>query len=246
MKINTPSKKAKKALIGLYGPPGVGKSTLASTAKNPVFIDVEDAIHQIKVAKTDLIRTSQDLKEAIAICAKSDHDTIVLDTLDSFEDILIKEICKERSWQSLSDAGYGKGYATLKQKWLEIFPYIHKSINNYNKTFILVGHDTLKRIDDPVSGSFDKIVLKLNHHISGLFFQYCDCFFYMRLDETTTTDKNGVAKILSDGSRVLLTQSSPSYMAKNRYDFPSLIRVNSKDEKIMEAIQSKIEIGVNE
>ena len=247
MQLNPPSKKAKKALIGIYGPPGVGKSTLASTAINPVFIDVEDAIHQIKVAKTDLVKSSQDLKDAIAICAKSDHKTIVLDTLDSFEDILIKEICTEHGWQSLADGGYGKGYATLKQRWLEFFPYIQKCIKEYDKTFILVGHDTLKRIDDPLNESYDRVVLKLNHHVAGLFFQYCDCFFYMRLDETVTSNNDGVKKVVSDGSRVLLTSPNPQYMAKNRYDLPKTIRIGEKSSKIMEYIQTKIsKSGENE
>jgi hypothetical protein len=216
----------KTPLIGLYGASGVGKSTLASGAISPVFIDVENGLSQIAVPRVP-IKTSVELMQAIAICAKSrDHKTIVIDTVDAIEDILSGELCKANSWTSLADAGYGKGYAALKQKWLELLPLFLKCANEYKKTVILIGHDSFRRVDDPLNESYDKVVLKLNQHVAGLLFQYSDAFLYMRMDETITKDKNGNNKILSDGSRKILTSSTPACMAKNRYNLPTEMSVS--------------------
>ena len=35
----------------IYGPPGIGKSTLASLAPKPIFIDVENGLRRLKVEK---------------------------------------------------------------------------------------------------------------------------------------------------------------------------------------------------
>lgn len=77
---------APKVLI--YGTAGVGKSTLASKFKNPLFIDIEGGLNYFDVARTPVIKTAEEFDRIIVELAKAakdgkkEFDTIVVDSVD--------------------------------------------------------------------------------------------------------------------------------------------------------------------
>lgn len=67
----------------IYGDPGIGKTTLANTAPNPLLLDFDRGLHRSSHRKnavqfdswSDVVASAQDLSKLIA-----QHDTIIIDT----------------------------------------------------------------------------------------------------------------------------------------------------------------------
>jgi len=80
-----------------YGPPGIGKTTLASTAPKPLFLDLERGTMSIMDKDIDMVEctTIDDVKEAIQHAINNDYKSIIIDSLTRYSEILMEEICKE-------------------------------------------------------------------------------------------------------------------------------------------------------
>ena len=69
--------------VVIYGPEGVGKSTLAGQTPEPVFLDTEGGTHHLDVARLDAAATWEEITATVTQLAKADHPfkTLVIDTL---------------------------------------------------------------------------------------------------------------------------------------------------------------------
>jgi len=78
-----------KAII--YGDNGIGKTTFAASAKNPIIVDLEGNCNHIEAPK-QRITSLDELEELLNALMAQDHDykTLVIDSLDSLE-VLISE-----------------------------------------------------------------------------------------------------------------------------------------------------------
>ena len=78
---------ARPQKVVLYGPEGVGKSTLAGQTPEPVFLDTEGGTHHLDVARFDAMATWEEITAAIGQLAKAEHPfkTLVIDTADWLE-----------------------------------------------------------------------------------------------------------------------------------------------------------------
>ena len=60
--------------VMLYGVEGIGKTTFAAGAPNPIFILTEDGLGSLKVDHFPLARSSSDVMEAIGTLYSEKHD----------------------------------------------------------------------------------------------------------------------------------------------------------------------------
>ena len=107
-------------LAVLYGVPGIGKSTLAALAPDPLFLDLEGGLTRVECARSPRINSWPELVEALRFAHGSEYQTVVLDTVDGLEDIIRRHVCEANNWKSIEAPGYGKGYAVMQEKFLEL------------------------------------------------------------------------------------------------------------------------------
>ena len=95
----------------LYGPAGVGKTTFASTAPAPIFIQTEDGADVVGAARFPLSKSYEDVEQAIGTLANEAHDytTVVVDSLDWLEQLIWKRVCDVHKISSIEDLVYCKG-----------------------------------------------------------------------------------------------------------------------------------------
>src|SRR5574344_1595319 len=92
-------KQTTKVRAVIYGPEGIGKSTMASQFPTPIFVDIEGGTHALDVARVQSPKSwaalMQLLEEFAAGRGPVGFRTLVIDTADWTEKMLKESICAE-------------------------------------------------------------------------------------------------------------------------------------------------------
>ena len=112
------SRKPKAVKFVFYGPEGIGKSTLASMLPWPIFIDTEGSTDHMNVPRYPRPRSWDSLLEMVDDAAQMGGiKTLIIDTADWAERLCAESLCAAKGWKGIEDAGYGKGYVYLREKF---------------------------------------------------------------------------------------------------------------------------------
>ncbi len=99
----------------LYGPGGIGKTTLASLAPSPVFIDLEEGSYALDVERVKGIESWADLRHCLQSDLLDGYQTVVIDSATHAQEMAIAHTLatvktdKGRVAHSLEDYNWGKG-----------------------------------------------------------------------------------------------------------------------------------------
>lgn len=210
----------------LYGAEGCGKTTFASQAPNPIYMCAEDGTAQLDVARLPEPQDWSDIMAIFEALSNEPHDyqTLVIDTLDWLEPLIWREVCKRGKKSSIEDFGFGKGYIAAVDLWREFILQCIALSSKRNMHLIALGHSVVRRVEDPVTGTYDRHALKLHEKSAGLWRESMDCVLFCRVEVFLTTDsRTQKTRGSGSGSRVVHTSPTFGYDAKNRYDLPEQI-----------------------
>lgn len=216
-------KQKRASRVFLYATHGIGKSTFASHAPSPIFIQTEDGLGSIDTASFPLAQSSADIMTAIGTLYKEDHDfqTVVLDSADWAEAIFQREI---ETQYDAKDLAYGKGALILAEKWKKTLDGLSALCYRKNMTVIILGHCEIKRFDSPEVESYDRYQPKLQTRASALVQEWADCVLFANYKTIVRKEEVGfnktVSKAFTNGDRVINTSETPAFLAKNRYNLP--------------------------
>lgn len=183
-------------IVFIYGDPGVWKTSLAFTAKNPILFDFDKGAYRAKNRKDTVQINAWHEVANFSANDLAGYDTIIIDTagrvLDMISDFL-KQDSKNirRGSNELSMQGYGK-LGSLFTNWL-------KMLRNMGKDIVILAHagedkdgDNIIKRPDMVGGSKKEV------------YKIADMMGYM----TVQQGQQGA-------ERVLYFAPSPSYLAKD-------------------------------
>ena len=220
---------AKPPRILVHGTEGVGKSTFASQAPKPVFVQCEDGLDEIDCEKFPLATTYDDVIAALTELRTGQHDyeTGVIDSVDWLERLIWDKLCAQYSVNSIEkvDGGYAKGYTHALTYWREIIDHLNALRNTRGMVILLIAHSKVERFEDPESSPYDRYSPRLHKHAAALLSEWADAvLFATRKIRTQTEDagfnrKRTIAHAIGrdGGDRVLRCVGGPSCVAKNRY-----------------------------
>jgi len=210
----------------VYGVEGIGKSTFASGAPDPIFILTEDGLGSLQVNHFPLATSSNDVMEAIGTLYNDPHDfkTVVIDSLDWLEAIINREIEAKYDAKELA---YGKASIIAAEKWREILEGLDALRNDLKMSVILLAHTMIKRFDSPEVEPYDRYQPKLQERSNAVVREWADAVLFANYRTIVKKDDVGfnkaIARGISNGERLLFTNERPAYMAKNRYSLPDSI-----------------------
>ena len=220
------SRKILPPRIVLYGVAGVGKTALAASTENPVFILTEDGIGSIEVPCFPLAQRFSDVSEAIECLINEENEfkTLVIDSLDWLEPMVWQEVARSNNVKSVDDIGYGKGYKIAIDVWRYYLSLIDDLREKKGMTIIQIAHSTIRRFDSPEHDPYDRYDVKLHSAASALIQEHADCVLFSTYRTTTTSKDVGfnssVTRAVGSGERIVRCQERPGFLAKNRYKMP--------------------------
>ena len=206
----------------IYGIEGVGKTSLAATYPSPIFVDCEGSTTKLNVSRLE-VNSYGKFKEAIKlICGEQGNifKTVVIDTTDWLESIVVSEILKEDGAQTITDKknySFGAGDKRIEEffrkKIIPSFEFIMKQ----GKNIVLVSHAHIKGIDDPIVGRYDHYTLKMGKTASAVLKEWVNNVFFMNY-EVQMKKNYGLEKDKAVGGKdvFVYTQRTPQYNAKRR------------------------------
>ena len=209
--------------IMLYGVHGIGKSTFGAKAPNAIFIPTEDGLGTIDTASFPLAKTSDEVYSAVNTLMTEEHEfqSCVLDSLDWFEQILVREIEATHTAQELA---YGKATVILVDRMTRFLESLTELRNVRGMTVILLAHAQAKRFDSPETEPYDRYMPKLQEKSSAKAQEWADAVLFANYKTLIKKDDLGFNKTqargVSTGERLIHTQETAAFLAKNRYSLP--------------------------
>lgn len=216
-------------MIMVYGTHGVGKTSFAASAPDPIFIQTEDGLGLIDAHTFGLLKSFEEVMEAIASLYSEDHTykTVVLDSADHLENLIWAQVCKDNGWPNIEAPGYGRGYVAALELWRMLIEGLRALRDDRKMTVVVIAHSQIQRFDAPDSEPYDRYSPKLHKGASALLQESMDVVLFANYRVSTVKSDTGfgkkVTRAVGGGDRVLHTEERPAYLAKQRYNLPATI-----------------------
>lgn len=220
--------RAQKTVI--YGPEGIGKTSLAAQFPDPVIIDTEGGTAHMDVRRigkpeswTDLLSIVKEVASTPGICK-----TLVIDTADWAEQLITAWLCETYKQKSIESFGYGKGYTYLGEEFEKLLKACDLVIAA-GIHVVITAHAKMRKFEQPDEmGAYDRWEMKLSKQVAPLLKEWCDHLFFCNYQTFVVTSENDTKKA-QGGKRVIYTTHHPAWDAKTRDSLPDVIDLEYKN-----------------
>lgn len=219
-------------LIVIHGAEGRGKTTLGSKFPSPLFMLLERGIPRgVTVDAIGGINTFEDVIDALRhiFTNGTPHSTLVIDTLDQLEALIIKHVCEKHRWASIETPSYGKGFVEVETEWRRFITAIGAIRDKHDITMVMIAHSDIVRIEDPRAPTYTAYHLRLHKRSRALVMDAADLVGFLSDELRITTQADGFTRervrASAGSSRYLFVEGRPAFSAKNRFGMPEKIEI---------------------
>ena len=226
----TKGKRQMPPRVVLYGQEGIGKSTWAANAPEPIFIPTEDGLGEIDCAAFPVAHSYEEVLEDLKAIGTEENEfkTVVIDSADWLEPMIFEYLCQQYGVNSIHkvNGGFNHEYEKVADCWQEICNALNWLRANKGMTTIILAHSTQCKVNDPENPAYDKYTLNISKKSADLLTQWADGVFFaqkkMRIQTDPNNDKRAIAQPIGagGGERIIRTVAGPACTAKNRFGLP--------------------------
>lgn len=232
------------ARILLYGTDGIGKSTFASQAPDPIFIPTEDGATRIDVPQFPLCESWDDVLACLRTLCREKHQfrTLVLDSVDWAQSLAVEAIVKrEYDGDMQAFDSYGRGYKLLMQEWQRLLSAMDFTRRKAHMEVVLIAHGVVRTFKNPAGDDYDRYQSNLVDTPSTSIWartkEWADIVMFanyeviVRKDSAKSAKGKATLRQGAGGSRILHTSPSAAWDAKVRagWELPDKLPLNQAE-----------------
>ena len=217
--------RAQKVVI--YGAEGIGKSGLAAKFPDPLFIDTEGGTAHMDVRRIEKPQSWEEMLSMVKEVAatKDVCRTLVLDTADWAEQLIVSYLCTKYKQNSIESFGYGKGYTYLGEEFSRLLGALDTVLAS-GVHVVVTAHAKMRKFEQPDEmGAYDRWEMKLSKQVAPLLKEWCDILLFCNYQTFVVTSENNTQKARG-GKRVMYTSHHPAWDAKSRVPLPEVLELD--------------------
>lgn len=215
--------------VVVHGPHGIGKTTLGASAFSPIFLPIEDGLQGIETSAFPQLTSYGEVIEALDSLLAGGHEfgTAVIDSADWLERLTQAEACRANNWADIEAPGYGKGYIAATATFKTVLDRLDR-LRDAGMAIIILAHSEIRKFEAPDTEPYDRYQIKLQKGAGALLQEWADIIGFANFEtvvkkDTQAFQKEGRARGVGTGRRLLHLTEKPSHVAKNRYGMPDTI-----------------------
>jgi len=218
--------------VGLYGPGGIGKTTLAAMTPGPVaFFDLDDSLpvlasqlpEGLDLRVIDDARDWQGMRDMLHAPGWDKIRTIAIDSATKAQELCVAWVLANvpgdngQKIERLEDYGWGKGYTHVYEAFLTLLGDLDSHVRA-GRNVLLTMHDCTSNVPNPTGNDWIRFEPRLQAPSSGKASirlrvrEWLDHLLFVGYD--VAVNKDGKAQ--GAGSRTMYPVELPHCMAKSR------------------------------
>lgn len=240
--------KSKPTAMVIYGPPGIGKTSVGAAAPAPVFlIDTqEDGINTLKASTLvpgDLpvlpaATTWQDVLGQLDALADGDHKFkyLVIDTLGGLERLCHEFVCQRDfngNWGDKGFGSYAKGYEVSLPEWRILLNKLDRLRTDKGMGIVALAHSLVRPFKNPEGEDYDRFIADMHHKTWSVTHKWADMIlfanYYVEVDKGTSGRERAKGK--GGQIRFFNTEHHAAFDAKNRHGLPTEISMGDSGKE---------------
>jgi len=201
----------------VYGPPKIGKSSLAARFPDALFFECEPGLNQLDVFKVTTYAW-EDFLAACKLVAGGGHNfkTIIVDTIDNAFKYCTDHVCGKHSIDYEGDLPHGKGWALVKNEWHRVLT----RLASLPYGLVLISHAQDKTIETR-TGEYTKTQPSLPDRARNVVLGLVDMILYC----DTVTRKDAAGNLIVE--RVIAHRLVPTVVLKTVERQAGVLKTNS-------------------
>ena len=242
----------------VYGPEGVGKTSLLADVPDLILLDVEGGSDAVDVPRypfhdgpgghvpRDFAAVLAAIEDLIANPSKEIR-AVGIDTIDALEAMLWKHVCKAAGFESIEAFGYGKGYQVALDEWRKLFARLD-ALRATGVSVLMSGHSFVKPFKNPEGEDYDRYQLRLNEKSAGFVKEWFDVVGFLHFEhgaKEIAGSRDKRKRGWMTNVRVIEFARAAAWDAKKRRAFPDAVYLDAAHPwSTIEAARTQARAGI--
>jgi hypothetical protein len=215
--------------ILLYGVEGIGKSSFASEAPQPIFLAAEEGIRHVDVPRFEGLSNFDDVLEVLRLLFTEDlgYQTLVIDTVGWVEHRIHEQARHEANMSLEKWNAYGHGVKHALSYHRRLLFALDEVQRRRSMEIILLAHAAVKNFPNPSGPDYNRYLPALQGDLTpDLYKQWADTVLFANYEDVVKESEGiGKAKGVETGRRLLHTTRTAAWDAKSRWNLPPEIEM---------------------